>query len=126
MSKWNHEKFGNIDRRIDDLRLQMASQSKKDDNAYYIEMAHDLFVDLLKPESLWKQKSHERHANLGDKNTKYFCQKMRRNKQRIRILAIEDMNGRLTKDSKTIAGQTMTINGMKQQDLVLFVQANYL
>lgn len=89
-------------------------------------MAHDLFEDLLKPESLWKQKSHEQHANLGDKNTKYFCQKMRRNKQRIRILAIEDMNGRLTKDSKTIAGQTMTINGMKQQDLVLFVQANYL
>lgn len=59
LRKRNHEKFENIARRIDDLRLQMVSQFKKDDDTVYTEMTYVLFEDLLKQESLWKQESHE-------------------------------------------------------------------
>lgn len=83
LSKWNHDKFGNIDRRIDELQAQMNLQFKKDGNRSGNKLASILLEDLLlKQESLWKQKSHEQHVKLGDKNTRFFHQKLKRDKQK--------------------------------------------
>lgn len=101
LSKWNHKRFENIDRRVEELGAQVEEQFSE--NGKKITLIWQVFSQedlLLKQESLWKQKSHEQFIKLGDYNTRYFHQKMKRSKQKIKILGIEKEDGKLTENSQ--------------------------
>lgn len=87
--QWNKENFGNLDKKIDEVQAQLQFNFSPRDNQMDSHVPNQLLLHslLLKQEILWKQRAHDNHILLGDKNTKYFHNKDQRSRWRKKKLS---------------------------------------
>lgn len=87
LSPWSKIKYGNIDRRIEELQKKIASRFRP--STYNsLSLDHIILEDLAKQEMLWKQKAHDNQINFGAVIIDIFFVKWRTNGEIVFTLLI--------------------------------------
>lgn len=100
LSRWSKIKYGNIDRRIEELQKKIASRCRPSTHNS-LSLDHIILEDLAKQEMLWKQKAHDNQITFGDRNNRYFHRKVE-NKWRNRIHSLNKHDNTI-EDDKAMA-----------------------
>lgn len=100
LSRWSKIKYGNIDRRIEELQKKIASRFRSSTHNS-LSLDHIILEDLAKQEMLWKQKAHDNQINFGDCNNRYFLRKVE-NKWRNSIHSL-NIHDNTIEDDKALA-----------------------
>ncbi|KAL9675565.1 hypothetical protein QQ045_003767 [Rhodiola kirilowii] len=103
---WNNNTFGNVQRRIKDIKLRLEAvksaerneQSKEEE----IKLSEELDCWLAREEILWLQRSRALWLSQGDKNTKYFHARASHRRKRNWITILRDNQGILHSDQKVV------------------------
>jgi len=95
MQAWSREKFGSVRRKLEELRVELASLNGLTDDESRMkakETAKAMNEMLYREEMMWLQRSRINWLKEGDRNTRYFHRKARwrAKKNRIRKLKRED------------------------------------
>ncbi|CAM8902040.1 unnamed protein product [Rhodiola kirilowii] len=108
LSAWNRSAFGNVQRRIKDLKVRLEEVKNADRNAQSKEeeekISEELDLWLAREEVLWLQRSRALWLSQGDKNTKYFHARASHRRKRNWITALRDSQGVLQSDQKVVLG----------------------
>jgi hypothetical protein len=95
LQKWSSENFGNVTKRIVELRKGIERLEWNDpvqNRDHILEVKRELEEILYREEMMWLQRSRITWLREGDHNTKYFHRKAmwRAKKNRIKRLLKED------------------------------------
>ncbi|CAM8971158.1 unnamed protein product [Rhodiola kirilowii] len=108
LSAWNRSTFGNVQRRIKELkgRLEEVKNADRNDQSKEEEekLPDELDLWLAREEVLWLQRSRALWLSQGDKNTKYFHARASHRRKRNLITTLRDSQGRLQSDQRVVVG----------------------
>ncbi|CAM8948104.1 unnamed protein product [Rhodiola kirilowii] len=97
LSVWNRSKYGNVQRRIKDLKHKLdeikcaeGNETKKWEEE---RISEELDVWLAREEIMWQQRSRVLWLNQGDRNTKFFHARATHRKKKNWIYCLKDEQG---------------------------------
>ncbi|XP_050222138.1 uncharacterized protein LOC126672232 [Mercurialis annua] len=106
---WNHHEFGNIFKRKNNLLSRINGIQRTREVFFSQKLADleqklkvELNETLLQEELLWIQKSRSEWILDGDRNTKFYHQKVKQRRRRNKIVALKDEEGNIITDQEAL------------------------
>ncbi|CAL1387047.1 unnamed protein product [Linum trigynum] len=106
LKTWSEAKFGEIPRRIAQIRRSIQGMKAQNKNSSWREKKRKLELELqdllYKNEQRWKQRSRMEWLKEGEKNTKAFHAKASERRKRNTIKKLQDEQGRVFKGQEEV------------------------
>ncbi|CAM8982176.1 unnamed protein product [Rhodiola kirilowii] len=108
LAKWNNEKFGNVGKRIKELKAELESVRVLERDMETIAREADIVEKIdewrLREEILWRQRSRVEWLREGDRNTRYFHAKATQRKKSNKISKLQNEEGTWISDERQLGG----------------------
>lgn len=106
MDSWGREAFGNVGRKVADLRVKLQNLQRSVQSEKVIEettMVEGELDSLLEQEEIiWCQRSRANWLRHGDRNTRFFHTKASQRRKRNTIEELETADGRKVEEDKDL------------------------